>query len=198
MTVMGVGVVGISSNDAEKYPEDSPAAMASEKASRGYSFAYLFDEDQSVAQAYAAACTPDFFGYNAAGELQYRGRLDASRKEAAPADARRDLFEAMKQVAETGEGPESGQSEKNYNLARTIAHLEDQQRRDGVRRVFRYDAEVVGAHLPAYARYVEKQVERLGRRHPLIRRPRPLRPTPPLTGDPAWPICPARSVWRRR
>jgi hypothetical protein len=58
-----------------------------------------------VAQAYGAVCTPDFFGYNADFKLQYRGRLDASRKDTAPADARRDLFEAMKQVALTGQGP---------------------------------------------------------------------------------------------
>jgi hypothetical protein len=71
-----------------------------------FSFPYLLDESQAVAKAYGAVCTPDFFGYNAAGKLQYRGRLDASRKDAAPADARRDLFEAMKQVASTGKGPE--------------------------------------------------------------------------------------------
>jgi hypothetical protein len=65
----------------------------------------VWDESQEVAKAYGAVCTPDFFGFNADLELQYRGRLDASRKEAAPADARRDLFEAMKEVALTGKGP---------------------------------------------------------------------------------------------
>ena len=60
---------------------------------------------RAAARTYGAACTPDFFGFNGAGELQYRGRLDASRKEAAAADIRRDLFEAMKQVADTGQGP---------------------------------------------------------------------------------------------
>jgi hypothetical protein len=65
----------------------------------------VLDETQEVAKAYGAVCTPDFFGFNARLELQYRGRLDASRKEAAPADARRDLFEAMAQVARTGQGP---------------------------------------------------------------------------------------------
>ena len=68
-------------------------------------FPYLHDEKQMVARAFDAACTPDFFGFNADLELQYRGRLDASRKEAGPADIRRDLFEAMKLVAETGKGP---------------------------------------------------------------------------------------------
>jgi hypothetical protein len=67
----------------------------------------LYDETQQVAQAYGAVCTPDFFGYNSDLQLQYRGRLDASRKEAAASDVRRDLFEAMKQVAETGHGPEN-------------------------------------------------------------------------------------------
>lgn len=75
----GLSVVGISSNDAEKYPDDSPEAMATEKADRGYQFAYLFDEDQSVAQAYSAACTPDFFLFDADNKLVYRGQLDSSR-----------------------------------------------------------------------------------------------------------------------
>jgi hypothetical protein len=70
-----------------------------------YPFPYVWDETQQVAKDYGAVCTPDFFGFNADLELQYRGRLDASRKEAAPADAKRDLFEAMMQVAQTGQGP---------------------------------------------------------------------------------------------
>jgi hypothetical protein len=74
---------------------------------QGFSFPYLYDETQQVAQAYGAVCTPDFFGYNQDLQLQYRGRLDASRKQAAEPDVRRDLFEAMKQVAETGHGPEN-------------------------------------------------------------------------------------------
>ncbi len=75
----GVAVVAISSNDAEKYPDDSPEAMAKEKADRGYGFPYLFDGEQSVAQAYAAACTPDFFLFDADQKLVYRGQLDSSR-----------------------------------------------------------------------------------------------------------------------
>jgi hypothetical protein len=70
-----------------------------------FSFPYLYDESQDVARAYDAVCTPDFFGFNAGLELQYRGRLDASRKDAAPATVRRDLFEAMKAIAASGEGP---------------------------------------------------------------------------------------------
>jgi hypothetical protein len=66
---------------------------------------YVIDESQAVAKAYGAVCTPDFFGFNGRLELQYRGRLDESRKETAPEGARRDLYEAMKQVAETGRGP---------------------------------------------------------------------------------------------
>ena len=93
------------SNDPTDYPEDSFDNMRSVAERNQFPFPYLLDASQAVAKAYGAVCTPDFFGYNAAGELQYRGRLDASRKETAPADARRDLFEAMKQVAETGKGP---------------------------------------------------------------------------------------------
>jgi hypothetical protein len=71
----------------------------------GYPFPYLFDESQEVAKAFDAVCTPDFFGYNRWLKLQYRGRLDASRKEAAAGDVKRDLFDAMRQVALTGHGP---------------------------------------------------------------------------------------------
>lgn len=75
----GVGVVGINSNDVSAHPDDSPEAMAIEKANRGYNFHYLYDEDQSVAQAYHAACTPDFFLFDAEKRLAYRGQLDSSR-----------------------------------------------------------------------------------------------------------------------
>ncbi len=103
---LGIGVVAISANDVATYPQDAPDKIVELAAKHGFTFPYLYDETQDVARAYDAVCTPDFFGYNANGELQYRGRLDASRKEAGPADLRRDLFEAMKQVAETGKGPE--------------------------------------------------------------------------------------------
>jgi peroxiredoxin len=75
----GVGIVAISSNDAEKYPDDSPEAMAQEKRDRGYPFDYLYDPDQKVAIEYAAACTPDFFLFDGDHKLAYRGQLDASR-----------------------------------------------------------------------------------------------------------------------
>jgi peroxiredoxin len=101
----GIGFVAISSNDAEAYPEDSFANMKLFAAAHGFGFPYLHDEDQAVARAYDAVCTPDFFGFNRDFTLQYRGRLDASRKEAGTSDLRRDLLEAMKQVARTGNGP---------------------------------------------------------------------------------------------
>ena len=106
LQALGVNSVAIMSNDPSDYPEDSFANMQRVAERNRFSFPYLWDESQAVAKAYGAVCTPDFFGYNAAGALQYRGRLDASRKDAAPTDARRDLFEAMRQVASTGKGPE--------------------------------------------------------------------------------------------
>jgi len=101
----GVNAVAIMSNDPTDYPEDSFENMKRVAQEFRFPFPYLYDETQEVAKAYGAVCTPDFFGYNKNLELQYRGRLDASRKETAPPDARRDLFEAMKQIALTGEGP---------------------------------------------------------------------------------------------
>ncbi len=102
----GVSSVAIMSNDPAEYAEDSFENMRRVAADNDFPFPYLFDETQQVAKDYGAVCTPDFFGYNRDLKLQYRGRLDASRKETAPPDARRDLFEAMKQVASTGRGPE--------------------------------------------------------------------------------------------
>jgi peroxiredoxin len=102
---LGINAVAISSNDAMHYPEDSFDNMKRFAEAHRFSFPYLFDESQEVARAYDAVCTPDFFGFNADLGLQYRGRLDESRKEAAPPDVRRDLFEAMKHIAETGKGP---------------------------------------------------------------------------------------------
>ncbi|MBF0251874.1 MAG: thioredoxin family protein, partial [Alphaproteobacteria bacterium] len=101
----GIGVVAINSNDPVQYPADSFDNMKTMADEHGFTFPYLFDESQDVARAYGAVCTPDFFGFDADLGLQYRGRLDASRRETAPADARRELFEAMTLVAETGHGP---------------------------------------------------------------------------------------------
>jgi peroxiredoxin len=100
----GINSVAIMSNDPTDYPEDSFDNMKRVAAELKFPFPYLYDETQAVAKAYGAVCTPDFFGYNKDLKLQYRGRLDASRKDPVP-DARRDLFEAMKQVARTGQGP---------------------------------------------------------------------------------------------
>jgi len=101
---IGIGTIAIMPNDTRAYPEDSFDNMKSFAARYGFGFPYVIDKTQEVARAYDAHCTPDFFGFNAQDELQYRGRLDASRMTPV-ANARRDLFEAMKQVAETGHGP---------------------------------------------------------------------------------------------
>lgn len=101
----GVNSVAIMSNDPSDYPEDSFDNMCRVAEQFQFPFPYLLDESQQIAKAYGAVCTPDFFGYNADLELQYRGRLDASGKDAAPADVRRELFEAMSEVARSGRGP---------------------------------------------------------------------------------------------
>jgi len=105
LEALGIHSVAIMSNDPEAYPEDSFDEMRRVAERLGYPFPYLYDETQSVARAYGAVCTPDFFGYNASLELQYRGRLDESGRRPDTGDVRRDLYLAMKQVAETGAGP---------------------------------------------------------------------------------------------
>jgi peroxiredoxin len=100
----GIGSVAIMSNDTAEYPEDSFENMRKVAAQHHYPFPYVIDETQDVARAYGAVCTPDFFGFNAALALQYRGRLDASGREGVPG-ARRELFDAMVQIARTGCGP---------------------------------------------------------------------------------------------
>jgi len=106
LKAMGVNAIGIMSNDPTDYPEDGFEHMQAVAKEFDFPFPYVIDETQEVAKAYGAVCTPDFFGYNGNLELQYRGRFDESRKETAPEGVRRDLFEAMKQVAETGKGPQ--------------------------------------------------------------------------------------------
>jgi peroxiredoxin len=101
----GIGAVAIMSNDTVNYPDDSFPNMKTLAEAKDLPFPYLFDETQEVARAYDAVCTPDFFGYNADLELQYRGRLDASKTTPIP-NAVRELYDAMVQVAETGRGPE--------------------------------------------------------------------------------------------
>lgn len=102
---IGIGTIAIMPNDTKAYPEDSLENMKTFAVQHGFAFPYVIDTTQEIARAYGAQCTPDFFGFNTQDELQYRGRLDASRVTPV-ANARRDLFEAMKQVAETGRGPE--------------------------------------------------------------------------------------------
>jgi peroxiredoxin len=101
----GVNTVAIMPNDTAAYPDDSFENMRALAEEKAFPFPYLIDETQETARAYNAVCTPDFYGFDADLGLQYRGRLDESRKQTAPEGARRDLFEAMKQVAETGRGP---------------------------------------------------------------------------------------------
>ena len=104
LKMLGINTVAIMSNDPAEYPEDSFENMQKVAHQLEFSFPYLWDKTQSVAKAYDAVCTPDFFGFNNKGELQYRGRFDESRKDTAP-HSTRDLFHAMKQIAETGVGP---------------------------------------------------------------------------------------------
>lgn len=105
LKALGIGAIAIMANDPTEYPEDSFDNMQRLATTRHFPMPYVIDETQAVARAYGAVCTPDFFGFNKDLQLQYRGRLDESRKETAPAGVRRDLYEAMRQVAETGQGP---------------------------------------------------------------------------------------------
>ena len=100
----GVGAIAIMPNDSDAHPSDSFERMKEFAAERGLTFPYVIDRTQETARAYDAVCTPDFFGFDASLGLQYRGRLDESRL-GPVANARRDLFEALKKVAESGEGP---------------------------------------------------------------------------------------------
>ena len=104
LDAIGIGTIAVMPNDARSYPEDSFDNMKAFARQHGFTFPYVIDETQAVARAYGAQCTPDFFGFNARDELQYRGRLDAQRMSFMP-HGRRELFEAMTQVAQTGDGP---------------------------------------------------------------------------------------------
>jgi peroxiredoxin len=101
----GIGAIAIMSNDTEAYPADSFENMKAFARQHDFPFPYVIDRTQEIARAYGAVCTPDFFGYDRDLGLQYRGRLDESRTELVP-NARRELYEAMTQVARTGHGPE--------------------------------------------------------------------------------------------
>lgn len=102
----GIKTIAIQSNDTENYPEDSYERMIEEATMYDFPFPYVLDDTQEVAKEYGAVCTPDFFGFNANLELQYRGRFDAAGRGEPPMDNPHDLFNAMKLIAETGKGPE--------------------------------------------------------------------------------------------
>ena len=102
---IGINSIAICSNDAVNYPEDSFENMIKFSKENNFSFPYLTDETQEVAKEYDAVCTPDFFGYNKNLELQYRGRLRELKKLIPVRDGESDLLKAMRQVAETGDGP---------------------------------------------------------------------------------------------
>ena len=102
----GIKTIAIQSNDTENYPDDSYERMREEAKLFNFSFPYVLDDTQEVAKAYGAVCTPDFFGFNAKLELQYRGRFDAAGRGEPPVDNPRDLFHAMKRIAETQKGPQ--------------------------------------------------------------------------------------------
>ena len=104
LKMLGVNTVAMMSNDSKDYPEDSVENMQKIAREMDFSFPYLLDASQKIAKNYGAVCTPDFFGFNNKSQLQYRGRFDESRKETAPKSTR-DLFHAMKLIAETGQGP---------------------------------------------------------------------------------------------
>ena len=99
LQALGYGVVAVMSNDVAAYPDDAPDKMAALAAEHDFTFPYLFDASQNVARAYDAVCTPDFFGFDRDLRLVYRGRLDSCGKHPATPDLRRELFDALRQVA---------------------------------------------------------------------------------------------------
>jgi peroxiredoxin len=101
----GVGAVAIMPNDTASYPADSFENMKAFAKEHGFVFPYVIDETQKVARAYGAVCTPDIFGFNAAGELRYRGRVDSAGSRPPTGNEKRELREAMLEVAKTGKGP---------------------------------------------------------------------------------------------
>ena len=102
---IGVNSIAIMSNDVEVYPEDSFVNMQLFAKENNFQFQYLYDESQDIAKKYKAQCTPDFFGFNKNLNLQYRGRLDSSGRNIDFKDSERDLYNAMKEVSLTGNGP---------------------------------------------------------------------------------------------
>ena len=106
LSTEGVGFAAICSNDARAYPDDSFENMGRFAKRYDFGFPYLHDESQAIARAYGAVCTPDLYGFDAAGHLKYRGRLDEGRMGPPPPGSERDLLQAMRMISETGEGPQ--------------------------------------------------------------------------------------------
>ena len=104
---IGINSVAICANDPVNYPEDSFENMIKFSEQNQFSFPYLIDETQEIAKTYDAVCTPDFFGYNKNLELQYRGRMRELKNLVPVRSGESDLLKAMKQIAETGKGPEN-------------------------------------------------------------------------------------------
>ncbi|MCC6598730.1 MAG: thioredoxin family protein [Alphaproteobacteria bacterium] len=105
LRALGFGVAAIMPNDTRAYPDDSFENMKKFSETHGFSFPYLIDETQETARAYDAVCTPDLFGFDAGGVLQYRGRLDSAGPHPADGATVRELYEAMRMLAETGVVP---------------------------------------------------------------------------------------------
>jgi len=101
----GVACIAINSNDSSKYPEDSFENMKKTSRKFGFSFPYLFDKTQTVAESYKAVCTPDFFGYNSKLELLYRGRFDDRKTSKQMSANSSELFKGMIEIARTGKSP---------------------------------------------------------------------------------------------
>lgn len=112
----GIAVVGINSNDTEAYPDDSYEKMQEEHEKRGYSFPYLLDEDQSVAKAYGAACTPDFFLFDKELRLVYRGQMDDSRPQSDKPVTGADLRTALDAVLAGKKPPENQRPSIGCNI----------------------------------------------------------------------------------
>lgn len=123
---LGVNTIAINANDDRAYPEDSFANMKAFAKEWDLPFHYLHDDSQEAARAYDAVCTPDFFGLDADLRLQYRGRLDAGRKDPVPDDAPRELFDAMRLVAHYGYGP----GEQHASMGCSIKWREPQDATD--------------------------------------------------------------------
>lgn len=128
-----VAVVGISSNDAAQYPQDSPERMVHEAESRGYTFPYLYDEDQSVAKAYHAACTPDFYVFDKSGCLVYRGQMDSSRPESDIPVTGEDLRGALDAVLAGEPVPAEHRPSLGCNIKWTVGQEPDYFNPEGIK-----------------------------------------------------------------